>query len=58
MEKTIISRESTSRGVLLTFCGDDHAEEMLFKDEEEFQMFRDYLNIMNVLGATSIDKLE
>jgi hypothetical protein len=30
---------------------------MLFKNEEEFQMFRGYLNIMDLLGATSIEKL-
>lgn len=59
MYKTIIRKETTSRGnVVLTFNGDDHAEGMLFKDEEEFQMFRDYLNTMNVLGATSLDRLE
>ena len=57
MYKTIIKKETTSRGnVVLTFCGDDHAEGMLFKSEEEFQMFRDYLNAMNVLDATSIER--
>jgi hypothetical protein len=59
MYRTIIRKETTSRGnVVLTFNGVDHAEGMLFKDEEEFQMFRDYLNTMNVLGATSLDRLE
>lgn len=58
MDKVIISRETTSRGnVVLIFCGEDHTESMLFKSEEEFEMFRDYLNMMVLLGATSLQRV-
>jgi hypothetical protein len=58
MDKTIIRKETTARGnIVLSFSGDNHAEGMLFKNEEEFQMFRGYLNIMDLLGATSIERL-
>lgn len=56
MSKTIIRRETSSRGVALTFCGHGHAEGMRFNNESEFEDFVTYLNTMVVLGATSIEK--
>lgn len=59
MAKEIIRKETTNRGdVILTFAGVDHAEEMWFKDEEEFENFLTYLTIIVKYKATSIEMIE
>lgn len=57
MYKKIIQKQTTPRGnVVLTFNGDDHVEDMLFRSEEEFQLFIDYLDALVLLDATIIER--
>ena len=51
-----IQKETTSRGdIVFTYCNDDHAEGMWFKNEEEFQLFVSHLNMLVDSGACSIE---
>ena len=51
-----IQKETTNQGsIVFTYCNDDHAEGMWFKNEEEFQLFVSHLNMLVECGACAIE---
>lgn len=51
-----IQKETTSRSeIVFTYCNEEHAEGMWFKDEQEFELFVTHLNFMVKNGACGIE---
>ncbi len=58
MSKPIIQKEVTKNGiVVLTFSGEKHEEQMVFRSNKEFQRFFEFLILIDALGAKSIEKI-
>ena len=57
MNNTVIKRDTTSKGIVLTFNSNGHAKGMRFRNESEFEDFVSYLMALVVCGGDSIEKI-
>jgi|UPI00059CDD66 hypothetical protein len=58
MSKPVIQKKKTDTGhIILTFYGSCQKKQLRFRNEEEFQLFLDYLLVLDRLGATSLERV-